>query len=628
MQALGDPAGLEGLLQSKAIDPVQFEGMGMPSMDGPGGGPDQFNIEDLGEADGPEDDYHFVPDAKTGDKQDITKDQKVRKECLAEGKGAGGPTEGCRVFCNVAGWVLDGEGARGVQFLSGAEQRHEIGAGGWPRGLEKGVRSMRKGERCILRVDPEYGYADMGDEDLKVPAGAQLEYEVELTRWEKDEDISPNFANDGSIMKTIRVTSDDDSYARPKYESRVTIDVVGSTSPDLSQPFLEKRAWEVTLGDEELTAGMEVCVESMQAQEEALFRLKPQHAYGSAGLPPHVPPGAEVYFFIKLLDFEKVPEKWEIKGPEKLLAGKLRREQGNELYKAKHLRRAGRKYAKAVELLEDEYDLSDEQKAEAKALRVPCLTNLAAVQLALGDMHEVVKHCGKALELEPNNTKALLRRGKALNALNDWDAAKADLGRVLELDPGNADAPKEMAKLRKKVREQEMKDRNVFGNMFAKMAQMKEKDDSRKTPLDRHADCCGGKVGEAVRPCSAPFPESVPRDLYVTVRIENMPGDFSGHYTLVDGLRCRGEPMWRRVGEAEQGAWRLFSDPHKRWKLGNVDEIEHGFGYVKAQEPHGELLPHQQTKWLRVGESSEPDWVPDVAVRISTEPTGPDAGEQ
>ncbi|KAJ9453830.1 hypothetical protein DIPPA_26278 [Diplonema papillatum] len=79
----------------------------------------------------------------------------------------------------------------------------------------------------------------------------------------------------------------------------------------------------------------------------------------------------------------------------------------------------------------------------------------------------------------------------------------------------------------------------------------------------------------------------------------------SGLYSLRQQSHL-GCPIWTTVG-----GYALFTDPHGRWKVGALREMDEGLGVVKSEHPHRGILPHRLRSWLQIGtaELGEPDWV-------------------
>lgn len=77
--------------------------------------------------------------------------------------------------------------------------------------------------------------------------------------------------------------------------------------------------------------------------------------------------------------------------PEKLETAAKRKEDGNALFKAGNYARAAKRYEKAVKLIEYDSSFDDEQKKQAKALKISCNLNMAACKLKLKDYKEAVK---------------------------------------------------------------------------------------------------------------------------------------------------------------------------------------------------------------------------------------------
>lgn len=88
--------------------------------------------------------------------------------------------------------------------------------------------------------------------------------------------------------------------------------------------------------------------------------------------------------------------------------------QGNLEAAAKHLRRAVRA------------DLGTERL-------VPALSNLCAVEYALGELAEAEKHCSKAIGEDRHFWRAYVNRGNVYKAQGSYDAAYADYSRAADI---------------------------------------------------------------------------------------------------------------------------------------------------------------------------------------------------
>lgn len=85
-------------------------------------------------------------------------------------------------------------------------------------------------------------------------------------------------------------------------------------------------------------------------------------------------------------------------------------------------------------------------------------------------LHSIVQQCNTVLEIEPNNVKALYRRGQARLSAGESEEALADFQRVLQIDPRNAAAAQQIAHCQKLHKEAYEKDKKLYRNMFSKFA--------------------------------------------------------------------------------------------------------------------------------------------------------------
>ncbi|OQR95517.1 hypothetical protein THRCLA_22127 [Thraustotheca clavata] len=101
------------------------------------------------------------------------------------------------------------------------------------------------------------------------------------------------------------------------------------------------------------------------------------------------------------------------------------KEQGNDLFKSAQ-------FEKAIEVYTEAIDSCDK---DSSPLAISCYNNRAACHQQLSNFSAVIRDCSHVLELEPNNQKALLRRGLAYEGLERYRLALQDIRALLALDP-------------------------------------------------------------------------------------------------------------------------------------------------------------------------------------------------
>ncbi|KAJ1555629.1 hypothetical protein HK405_015424 [Cladochytrium tenue] len=126
--------------------------------------------------------------ARVGETVKVTKDGGVMKKVLKDGEDWERPADGDEIRVIYIGRLREA----GVEPMNGAEfDRNEdksrpftftLGKGQVIKGWDKVVPTMKKGERALVTIKPEYGYGDTGAGD-KIPPKATLEFEVELLDW-------------------------------------------------------------------------------------------------------------------------------------------------------------------------------------------------------------------------------------------------------------------------------------------------------------------------------------------------------------------------------------------------------------------------------------------------------------
>uniref|UniRef100_A0A667XWF9 Tetratricopeptide repeat domain 1 n=1 Tax=Myripristis murdjan TaxID=586833 RepID=A0A667XWF9_9TELE len=105
--------------------------------------------------------------------------------------------------------------------------------------------------------------------------------------------------------------------------------------------------------------------------------------------------------------------------------------------------------------------------------RAVLFSNRAAARLHLDHKEQAVADCSKAIELNPDYVRAILRRAELYEKLDKLDEALDDYKSVLERDPGQAAArqacmrlPQQIHERNEKLKEEMMTKLKDLGNMF------------------------------------------------------------------------------------------------------------------------------------------------------------------
>ncbi|KAK1134085.1 hypothetical protein K0M31_011869 [Melipona bicolor] len=135
-------------------------------------------------------------------------------------------------------------------------------------------------------------------------------------------------------------------------------------------------------------------------------------------------------------EYEK--ESWQMTEDEKLKSIPDIKERGNLLFKEKDYNGACEMYAKGIGILEQlmlAEKPNEEEWLALNHLKTPLLLNYAQCKLIQKEYYAVIEHCTTVLKHDPDNVKALYKRGKAY--IGAWDEEKAikDLTKAAELDP-------------------------------------------------------------------------------------------------------------------------------------------------------------------------------------------------
>jgi FK506-binding protein 4/5 len=417
--------------------------------------------------------------------KDICKDGGIFKKILKEGEKWENPKDPDEVLVKYEAKLEDGSvvsKSEGVEFT--VQEGHFCPA------LSKAVKTMKKGEKVLLTVKPQYGFGEKGKaaagNEGAVPPNATLNITLELVSWK----TVSNVTDDKKVVK--KILKEGEGYERPNEGAVVKLKLIGKLQDGTifvkkGHSDNEEDLFEFKTDEEQVIEGLDRAVTTMKKGEAALLTVAPEYAFGLSESKQElavVPPGSTVSYEVELLSFVKDKESWDMNTEEKIEAAGKKKEEGNALFKAGKYVRASKRYEKAAKYIEYDTSFSEEEKKRSRALKITCNLNNAACKLKLKDYKQAEKLCSKVLELESTNVKALYRRAQAYMNVSDLDLAELDIKKALEIDPDNREVKLEYKVLKEKVKENNKRDAKFYGNMFAKLNKMQPFDANNAIPKE------------------------------------------------------------------------------------------------------------------------------------------------
>lgn len=267
------------------------------------------------------------------------------------------------------------------------------------------------------------------------------------------------------LLKKKVLTAGKGPETRPRKGQDVTVRL--KTSLEDGSVVEDDASLSFTLGDGDVTQALDLCVQLMGIEETVLIDANSKYCYGKEGRSPNISPNANLVFEATLLDAKDGPDLELLTGEEKLALANKKRERGNFYYQRADYVFAINSYEIALKIVNSssKVDFTPEEEDELLDVKMKCLNNLAASQLKLDHYEAALKSCNLVLEQQPENIKALFRKGKVLAQQGEYSEAIAILRKALKLEPSNKTIHAELSKLVKKHADQ----KNVESAMYKKM---------------------------------------------------------------------------------------------------------------------------------------------------------------
>jgi tetratricopeptide (TPR) repeat protein len=152
--------------------------------------------------------------------------------------------------------------------------------------------------------------------------------------------------------------------------------------------------------------------------------------------------------------------------PQKIESAKAEKDRGNALFTKGEFKDALAAYHYAKLHIKGLMNLNTEEQEAIKAVELSCNLNMAQVYIKFGWWQKAVTVSTQVLEQDPNNVKALFRRGKAYIELNSTEKARADLVAAIKLAPNDKGLRDEYARLQAKEAALAQQAKTAFKNIF------------------------------------------------------------------------------------------------------------------------------------------------------------------
>ncbi|KAM3871408.1 inactive peptidyl-prolyl cis-trans isomerase FKBP6-like [Diretmus argenteus] len=243
------------------------------------------------------------------------------------------------------------------------------------------------------------------------------------------------------------------------------------TNCNVKHPQMMKLGRDVTL------AGLELGLLTMRKGEFSRFLFKPQYAYGEIGCPPFIPSAATVLYEIQVLDFLdsaqvdgflelSVEEQNDVPLSTLLKVVNTCRSFGNRCFKQSRYYDAKDNYKQAMTLLGNKETENDVEREKINTELLPLYMNLSLSELRLERPHKALKYAIKALEVDPDNTKALYRCGQAYLETHDYKNAQGCLIKAQAKKPFDSDINNLLKKVAICYKDSLDKQKEMYSKMF------------------------------------------------------------------------------------------------------------------------------------------------------------------
>eukprot|EP01084_Bolivina_argentea_P128723 227472_1 len=376
----------------------------------------------------------------------LTNDGGIKKKIIESSVSHHGlPPKNSTVICHYVGTLPN---KNNEKFESSRDcnvpYEFQLGKEQMIKGFEIGIASMKKGEKCILRCASSYAYGENGSPP-KIPGNATVDFEVELIDWK--------YVWEECIVgkKRILTTVNDKDNGKIKNYDCVCIKYeMYYMKDDTECVFSDKKdTFKIIVNDDDrFPNAFHMSLKTMKKGEKSIFKiLKGKSFLNEDEIYIDVENGInnkvgiyddieEIFYEIFVENVISDSESMSSNAYELIKMGLKYKNEGNELFKVNRYFGALNKYMRSLNFNDWSSDNEEIYKPKRDTLAIAVNNNLALVYMQRKDWSLVIKFSSVALNIQPNNSKALRRRGEAYLEKGDTDLGEKDLKQALRLGKG------------------------------------------------------------------------------------------------------------------------------------------------------------------------------------------------
>eukprot|EP00408_Alexandrium_pacificum_P068092 CAMPEP_0171180238 /NCGR_PEP_ID=MMETSP0790-20130122/13656_1 /TAXON_ID=2925 /ORGANISM="Alexandrium catenella, Strain OF101" /LENGTH=448 /DNA_ID=CAMNT_0011645169 /DNA_START=27 /DNA_END=1370 /DNA_ORIENTATION=- len=382
-------------------------------------------------------------------KVDLFQDDRAVKTLVERGTGERRPQPGQEVRVSLR---VKARGGKVLEEYEGVE--HVVGSpdfGVSSKIVTQALLHMVEGERASVYLR-RFAGDTLVDRTLQ---GATLE--LSLLRVYEVEDVSP--AKDRSVMKKVLCAG----APGPCVAEASRVQLLVHDATDDATPlagFEGPRPLEFRLGDGEVCDALEFATAAMRPGERATLTCSGPQVCAEPRLGLAEVQAQRLRLTVELSSAAGGAGAASSPLGERVAFAAGRKAAAGELFKGRRFRLALERYDRILALFASSEDVEAVQQ-----LRCTCELNRAACLLKLDDNAGARAACDRVLADDPDQVKALYRRGSACFALSDYGSAQKDLAKALRLDPKNAEARSLLLQVREAQKRYAEKARSTAARM-------------------------------------------------------------------------------------------------------------------------------------------------------------------